>query len=72
MDPDSCRLGETQVWFEGAWHPTMRYQRLELAVGRRLLGPALFEQPDTTIFLEPGMDAEVDRFGNLLIIPDEK
>ncbi|MCH2294103.1 MAG: hypothetical protein MK488_03840 [SAR324 cluster bacterium] len=50
----------------------MRYQRLELAVGCRIQGPALFEQPDTTIFLEPGMDAEVDRFGNLIIIPDEK
>ena len=72
MDPDSCRLGETQVWFEGAWHPTMRYQRLELAVGSRIQGPALFEQPDTTIFLEPAMVAEVDRFGNLIIIPDEK
>ena len=72
MDPDSCRLGETQVWFEGAWHPTMRYQRLELAVGSRIQGPALFEQPDTTIFLEPSMDAEVDRFGNLIIIPDKQ
>ena len=72
MDPDSCRLGETQVWFEGAWHPTMRYQRLELAVGSRIQGPALFEQPDTTIFLEPAMVAEVDRFGNLIVIPDEQ
>jgi N-methylhydantoinase A len=50
----------------------MRYHRLELAVGSRIQGPALFEQPDTTIFLEPSMDAEVDRFGNLIIIPDKQ
>jgi len=40
-------------------------------VGSRIEGPALFEQSDTTVFLEPGMNAEVDRFGNLIITPEE-
>jgi N-methylhydantoinase A len=36
-------------------------------VGAVVAGPALLEQPDTTIFVDPGLTARVDRFGNLLI-----
>jgi hypothetical protein len=27
----------------------------------------VLEQPDATVFLDPGLELEVDRFGNLLI-----
>jgi N-methylhydantoinase A len=30
-------------------------------------GPALLEQPDATIFIEPDLEALVDNFGNLVI-----
>jgi N-methylhydantoinase A len=30
-------------------------------------GPAILEQPDTTILIEPGHAGAVDRFGNVLI-----
>jgi N-methylhydantoinase A len=33
------------------------------------MGPALLEQADTTIFVDPGLIGEVDEFGNLIILP---
>jgi N-methylhydantoinase A len=30
-------------------------------------GPAILEQPDATTFIEPDLQAEVDRFGNLVV-----
>ena len=44
--------------------------RLALPIGARIDGPAILEQPDTTIFVEPGLSAEVDQFGNLVVKPD--
>ena len=43
--------------------------RLELPVGARIAGPAILEQPDATIFVDPGMSAEVDRLGNIFMHP---
>ena len=33
----------------------------------RLDGPAIIEQPDTTVLVPAGHTGEVDRFGNLLL-----
>jgi len=63
----ACRIGERAVWHQGASHAAPVYDRMALAVAERVAGPALFEQTDTTIWLEPGMTAEVDRYGNLVI-----
>jgi len=30
-------------------------------------GPAILEQPDTTVLIEPGLQGRVDRFGNTII-----
>ena len=43
------------------------YARLDLPQDARIPGPALLEQPDTTIFIDPGLTGRVDRFGNLII-----
>jgi N-methylhydantoinase A len=56
-----------RVWCDGGWADAAVWPRLDLPVGFVVLGPAILEQPDTTIFLEPDLDGEVDRFGNLLI-----
>ncbi len=56
-----------QVWMEGAWHDTAIHPRLDLPVGTKVAGPAILEQPDTTILVEPGFVAQVDAFGNLVI-----
>jgi N-methylhydantoinase A len=30
-------------------------------------GPAVLEQPDTTILIEPGLSGRVDDFGNIIL-----
>lgn len=66
---DKARTGTRRIYAEGEWHEAGVFERLELAVGARIEGPALLEQPDTTIFVDPGLAADVDRFGNLVIRP---
>lgn len=68
---DACRTSQRQVFADGRYHDASVYERLDLGVGARILGPALLEQPDTTIFVDPGLAAEVDVFGNLVITPVE-
>ena len=60
-------LGTQRVFHEGLWHEAVRYARLALPVGTRIVGPAILEQADTTVWLEPGFGAEVDGFGNLMV-----
>ena len=43
------------------------YDRLALPEGAEIPGPAILEQPDTTIFLDPGLTGRVDRFGNVIL-----
>ncbi len=64
-------LGKREVWIEGGSQTTRIYDRLALPVGARVAGPAILEQSDTTIFVDPGLGAEVDRFGNLVVKPDD-
>ena len=35
--------------------------------GAVVSGPAILEQPDTTIFIDPGLAGTVDRFGNVIL-----
>ena len=47
------------------------FERLKLPIGSVIDGPAILEQPDTTIFIEPGVTGSVDRFGNIILAPQE-
>jgi N-methylhydantoinase A len=51
----------------GLWHQVDVFDRLKLPVGARIEGPAILEQPDTTIFVDPGLVATTDRLGNVLL-----
>ncbi|RMF35911.1 MAG: hydantoinase/oxoprolinase family protein, partial [Alphaproteobacteria bacterium] len=62
-----CRTATRQVYCNGQWLEAGVYDRLALAAGERIDGPALMEQPDATCFVDPGLSARVDRFGNLII-----
>ncbi|MFK7854878.1 MAG: hydantoinase/oxoprolinase family protein [Granulosicoccus sp.] len=66
---DECLLGTREVFADAQHFTANVYERLELAVGVSIAGPALLEQPDTTIFVDPGLAATVDDYGNLLISP---
>ena len=60
-----------QVHFEDDWHETAIYDRLALPVGTVITGPAILEQPDTTVLIEPHLQGRVDSFGNTIIEPAE-
>ncbi len=60
-------LGVQEVHHDGRWWPATRHDRLALPVGCTVPGPAILEQADTTVWLEPGFAATVDPLGNLVI-----
>ena len=64
---DTAVRGARPVWVDGGWTEATIYERLHLPVGAKIKGPALLEQPDTTIFVEPDLVGKVDDFGNLVI-----
>jgi N-methylhydantoinase A len=64
---EDARTGTRQVWIDGAYHETVVLDRLPLSVGVQIPGPAILEQPDATIFIEPDLIGRVDPFGNLII-----
>ena len=60
-------LGARQVRFNGGWLDTPIFDRASLGTGATLAGPAIVEQPDTTVVIDPGATAIVDNLGNLVI-----
>jgi N-methylhydantoinase A len=51
----------------GEWRSTPVFDREALPLGSSVPGPAIVEQDDATIAIEPGSTAAVDPFGNLVI-----
>lgn len=70
--PQRLRVGKAipfarrNVYF-GKWCETEIYRREDLVPGITLDGPAVVEQADATIVIEPGMTASVDTLNNLLV-----
>jgi N-methylhydantoinase A len=60
-------LGHERIFHQGEWLSVPRSARLDWPVGSKVVGPAMLEQADTTIWLEPGFQARVDEWGNLLL-----
>jgi N-methylhydantoinase A len=60
-------IGTQAVYINGQWVDAQRFDRMGLPVGHRVSGPAILEQIDTTVWLEPGYQAVVDAFGNLIL-----
>ena len=58
--------GTRPVWFNG-WHDTPVYWRDHLPLDLHLSGPAIIEQMDTTIVLDPGCTIRSDTDGNLIV-----
>ena len=64
---DQARTGARPVFFDGTWHDTPIYRREHLPAAFALTGPAILDQMDTTVLIEPGDRAQADRDGNLII-----
>ena len=70
-DPSAALTVERDVVFEVDGPPkgqqTPFYERSKLRAGDRIKGPAVIEQYDTTTLIPPGLEAEVDRYGNIIV-----
>jgi N-methylhydantoinase A/oxoprolinase/acetone carboxylase beta subunit len=69
--PDAALRAEQEAWFRvnGKLEAvsTRYYDRTALKAGNRLKGPAILSQYDSTTAIPPGIEAYVDRFGNIVI-----
>jgi N-methylhydantoinase A len=63
----AAQRGTRRIYVDGGLAAAPVYARLELPAGAVVAGPAMLEQPDTTIFIDPGLAGSVDRFGNVVL-----
>ena len=74
ISPDAALRTRRKVYFsetEGFVEcPT--YDRYRLTCGNVIKGPAIVEDKDATTVIHPGYQAEVDRYGNLILTPESK
>ncbi len=64
---EAARRGTRRAFFDGAWHQAAIYARGALPADAVIEGPAIVEQDDSTLVLDPGSRATVDRVGNLIV-----
>ena len=62
-----ARLGTRSAWFDGKWVRTPVYDGLQLQNGHEVKGPAIVQQPTTTIIVPTDFDLKVDDFNNYLM-----
>jgi N-methylhydantoinase A len=64
---EKAAKGSRKVFHGGAWHEAKVWSRLDLPAGATIEGPAVLEQPDATIFIDPDLNGRVDALGNLIV-----
>ncbi|MBJ2064935.1 hydantoinase/oxoprolinase family protein [Serratia odorifera] len=62
-------LRQVDAWIDGRWWQVDAVSRATLRAGHQFAGPAIVMQDDCTTCVPPGMQVNVDTFGNLLITP---
>jgi N-methylhydantoinase A len=62
-----ARIGERELYADSGWHRATVWQRERLRRGARIAGPAIVNQADATVVIEPGSEAVVDDLGNLRV-----
>jgi N-methylhydantoinase A len=63
----AAQRGTRRIYVDGGFAQAPVYARLDLPAGAIVAGPAMLEQPDTTIFIDPGLAGTLDRFGNVIL-----
>ena len=64
---NDAQTGVRNIYFDGSWHETPIYWRDHLPAQFTIDGPAVIEQMDTTVLIEPQDRAHSDEHGNILI-----
>ena len=69
--PAEALLGQRPVYFEDTegFVPCDIYERSRLAAGSRITGPAILENLDSTLVIDPGWQARIDDYGNCIMQP---
>jgi len=62
-----ARLGARKAFFGGHYVTTAVWDGPRLAPGQAILGPAIIEEPFTTVVVYPGQRATIDTYGNYAI-----
>jgi N-methylhydantoinase A len=68
-DASAAIIGKRDVWLPeaGGFVTCPIYDRAALQAGNRIVGPAVVEQMDSTTVVLPGMAAQVEPYGNLIL-----
>jgi N-methylhydantoinase A len=67
-DPAAARKGSRPVFFAGdGWTETPVYDGAKVVPGHLISGPAVIEEPDTTIVVYPGQEAMADHYSTYVI-----
>ncbi|MER9288943.1 hydantoinase B/oxoprolinase family protein [Mesorhizobium sp. M0510] len=61
-----------EIFTEGEWHTSPIFRREALKPGNRVAGPALIIEPNQTIVIEPGWQAEITARNHVLLRRVEK
>jgi len=62
-----CVIATQQMYVDGAMKDCPVYDRVALAAGATVEGPAILQQLDTTVVLESGDTATVHEYGSLIV-----
>jgi N-methylhydantoinase A len=68
VDPGRARKGTRDAYWGDGFVATPVYDGVALGVGAHIDGPALIEEPFTVVVVPPGARAELDAFGNYLVV----
>ena len=68
--PEAARKDTRAAWFGGAEVATPTYEGGKLEAGNEIAGPAIVEEPTTTVKVDPGWRLRVDEIGSYLLWRD--
>ena len=66
-DSTAQPLQRVRAYMDGAWQDTPVFQREHLQPSQRIPGPAIICEPTATTVVEPEWQAELNRYGHLLL-----
>jgi N-methylhydantoinase A len=71
-DASAALKGHRDAYFDGGFRSVPVYDGLQLVNGNAVAGPAIVEQPTTTIVLPPDFSLRCDAYDNYLVEPKER
>ncbi|MFC1979480.1 hydantoinase/oxoprolinase family protein [Chloroflexota bacterium] len=71
-DASKAQKGYREIYFEGQLLRTPIYDGTKMSYGNMLVGPAIIEEPTTTLFVTPDYNMLLDRYSNYLMYPKGK